>query len=47
MINHHSWRLEELDEMFFWEREIYIKLLTDYIEEQRIKRQQQGLNWNG
>jgi hypothetical protein len=38
LINNFSWRLDELENMLFWEREIYIKLLTDYNEEQRIKK---------
>jgi hypothetical protein len=40
LINNFSWRLTELEEMFFWEREVYIKLLTDYNEEQKIKKNQ-------
>jgi len=45
LINNFSWRLDELENMLFWEREIYIKLLSDYTEEQKIKKQQeqQGL----
>ena len=41
LVNNYSWRLQELEEMYFWEREIYIKLLNDYNEEMRIKKQQQ------
>jgi hypothetical protein len=41
LINNFSWRLDELENMLFWEREIYIKLLTDYTEEQRMKKQQE------
>jgi len=41
LINNFSWRLEELENMLFWEREIYIKLLNDYNEEERMKRIQQ------
>jgi hypothetical protein len=37
LINNFSWRLKELEEMYFWEREIYTKLLSDYNEEERIK----------
>jgi len=40
LINNFSWRLIELEEMFFWEREVYIKLLSDYNEEQKIKKNQ-------
>ncbi len=42
LINNFSWRLSELENMFFWEREIYIKLLNDYNEEEKMKRMQQN-----
>ena len=37
----YSWNIQDLENMFYWEREVYLKLLSDYIEEQKIKRQQQ------
>tara|TARA_R110000868_G_scaffold139430_2_gene354212 strand:- start:4281 stop:4469 length:189 start_codon:yes stop_codon:yes gene_type:complete len=40
LITNFSWNLTELENMFFWEREVYIKLLSDYNEEQRIKKNQ-------
>lgn len=41
MINNFSWRLTELEDMLFWEREVYIKLLNDYNQEMKMKKQQQ------
>ena len=33
MIQHHNWSLTELDNMMPWEREIYIGLLIEHLEE--------------
>ena len=33
-MQHHNYSLTELDNMLPWEREIYISLLQDYIEEE-------------
>ena len=40
-MQHHNYSLTELDNMLPWEREIYISLLQEYIEEEneRIKKQ--------
>jgi len=40
-MQHHKYSLTELDDMLPWEREIYIMLLHQYIEDenQRIKQQ--------
>jgi len=42
MIQHHHWSLTELEDMLPYEREIYTKLLKNWIEEEneRIKQQQ-------
>ena len=42
MVQHHKWDLEQLENMMPWEREIYVQMLVDYIEEEneRIKSQQ-------
>jgi len=42
MMQHHKWSLTELNEMIPWEREIYLTLLQQYIEEENIKAQQQN-----
>jgi hypothetical protein len=43
MMQHHKYSLSELENMMPWEREIYITMLMQYIEEenQRIKQQKQ------
>ena len=42
MMQHHGYSLTELDNMEPWEREIYIALLHDFIEEEneRLKNEQ-------
>ena len=43
MMQHHKYSLTELDNMIPYEREIYINLLMQYIEEEneRIKKENQ------
>jgi hypothetical protein len=40
LIQHHRWSLREIEEMLPWEREIYVTLLQNYIEEENLKNQQ-------
>ena len=41
-MQHHKYSLTELENMIPWERDVYIAMLTQYIEEEneRIKQQQ-------
>ena len=43
MVQHHKWDLEQLENMIPWEREVYVQMLIECIEEEneRIKSQQQ------
>ena len=41
LIQHHKYSLTELENMIPWEREIYVSLLQQYIEEENLKQQQQ------
>ena len=41
MIQHHNWSLTELEEMLPWEREIYIGLLIEHLEEQKKEQAKQ------
>jgi len=45
MMQHHGYSLTELDNMLPYEREIYVSLLTDWIEEEneRIKNEEAKL----
>mgnify|MGYP003650075955 FL=1 len=38
MMQHHKYSLTELDEMLPWEREIYVGLLLNHLEEEDKKR---------
>lgn len=40
-MQHHGYRLQELEGMIPWEREIYIGLLKQYLAEKEAKRKQQ------
>ncbi len=46
MMQHYHYSLTEIDEMMPWEREIYVSMLQQHIEEEneRIKRQNQQMN---
>ena len=41
LMQHHKYSLTELENMLPWERDIYLALLKDYIENENLKRQQQ------
>ena len=40
MIQHHKYSLTEIENMMPWERDEYVALLKQYIEEENLKRQQ-------
>tara|TARA_Y100001937_G_scaffold54936_1_gene75692 strand:- start:16 stop:201 length:186 start_codon:yes stop_codon:yes gene_type:complete len=45
LMQHHKYSLTELENMIPWEREIYLTLLQQYIEEEKLKQQQEnGIN---
>ena len=45
LMQHHKYSLTELENMIPWEREVYLNLLQQYIEEENlIAQQEQGLN---
>ena len=41
MMQHHNYSLTELENMMPWEREIYIGLLLNYLEEEKKRREQE------
>lgn len=49
LVQHHKYSLSELENMIPWEREIYITLLTNYIqkENERIKQKLAQKKANG
>jgi len=46
MMQHHNYSLEELENMVPWEREIYIGLLMNYLEDERKQREQENRRGN-
>ena len=40
VIQHHKYSLTELENMIPWEREIYLSLLSQFIEEENLRQQQ-------
>jgi len=41
LMQHHKYSLTEIESMIPWEREVYLKLLIDFIETERQKRENQ------
>ena len=42
LIQYHKYSLTEIENMMPWERDIYVGLLQQHLEEERLKAQQQG-----
>ena len=41
LMQYHKYSLSEIENMMPWEREIYVSLLQQYVEEENLKAQQQ------
>lgn len=44
LMQHHKYSLTEIENMIPWEREIYVKLLIDYLEELKQQQEQRRLS---
>jgi hypothetical protein len=42
LLQHHKYSLTELENMIPWEREVYLSLLQQYIEEENLKHKING-----
>ena len=42
LIQHHKYSLTEVENMIPWEKDVYISLLQQHIEEENLKAQQQS-----
>ena len=42
LLQHHKYSLTDLENMIPWEREVYLTLFQQYIEEENLKAQQQN-----
>lgn len=49
LVHHHKWALSEIEMMVPWEREVYVGLLRQWIEEEneRHKQEEQRLKNGG
>ena len=43
LMQHHKYSLTEIENMMPWERDIYLGLLNQYIEEENVKAQQASM----
>ena len=44
LVQHHKYSLTEIENMIPWEKEVYVTLLQQYIEEENLKQRQAELN---
>ena len=42
LIQHHKYSLTEIENMMPWERDIYLGMLNQYVEEENMRIQQQA-----
>ena len=45
LMQHHKYSLTEVENMMPWERDIYLGLLNQYIEEENLKARQQQADY--
>ena len=45
LMQYHKYSLSEIENMMPWERDIYLGLLNQYIEEENLKAKQQQANY--
>ena len=41
LIQHHKWSLTEIENMMPWERDVYVSMLSAFLEEEKLKMEQQ------
>jgi hypothetical protein len=39
LLQYHKWSLTEIQDMIPWERDIYVELLKQHLEEEKLKQQ--------
>jgi hypothetical protein len=42
LMQYHKWSLSEIENLLPWERDIYVELLKQHLEEEKLKQQQNG-----
>ena len=46
MMQHYHYSLTEIDEMMPWEREIYVSMLQQHIEDENERKKKQNAQYN-
>jgi hypothetical protein len=44
LIQYHKWSLTEIENLIPWERDVYVGLLQQHLEEEELKQKQQMSN---
>tara|TARA_R110000765_G_scaffold168131_1_gene273182 strand:- start:158 stop:337 length:180 start_codon:yes stop_codon:yes gene_type:complete len=46
MVQHHGWSLDEIESLMPWERDVYLMLLNEHVEEEneRMQKEQNQIN---
>lgn len=44
LMQHHNYSLHDIEHLMPWEREVYVGLLLQYIEEEKMKDRHEKLN---
>jgi hypothetical protein len=44
LMQYHKWSLTEIEAMMPWERDVYVELLKQHLEEEKMKQQAQPGN---
>ena len=47
LMQHHNYSLNELEEMLPWEREVYLNMLQQHIEDENMRLRHNKLNKQG
>jgi len=45
LMQYHKYSLTEIENMIPWERDIYVSLLKNHLEEEELKQKAQGNAW--
>lgn len=45
LIQYHKYSLWEIENMIPWERDIYVEMLKQHLEEEELKQKQQSNGW--
>ena len=40
-MHHHKWSLTEIESLMPWERDVYVSMLSAFLEEEKLKMEQQ------